>query len=135
MQSTNLLPLPTSIEANCVIIGACIPILLPLMKKIFGSSAFGSTGKPTGAPSGMSGPSGKKSNKTTGLSTFGSYQAGHGTAKSKKKLSSHFDNLDDSEDSKYIILEERSFQYSTKTVGDEDASVLERAKATRQEGW
>jgi len=83
----------------------------------------------------MSGPSAKKSNKTIGLSTFGSYQAGHGTVKSKKKLSSHFDNLDDSEDSKYIILEERSFQYSTKTAGDEDASILERAKATRQEGW
>lgn len=84
----------------------------------------------------MTGQSAKKSSKGTVLSTFGSYQAGQtGTAKSKKKLSSHFDNLDDSEDSKYIILEERSFQYSTKSAGDEDASVLERARATKQEGW
>ena len=133
MQSTNTFFLLASIEANCVIIGACIPLLLPLMNKFFGSSVFGSTGRPTGAPSGMSGPSARKSNKGTGLSTFGS--GANSTSKSKKKLSSHFDNMDDSEDSKYIILEERSFQYSTKAAGDEDASVLERAKATKQEGW
>lgn len=32
-----------SIEANCVIIGACIPTLYPLIQRIFGKSALGST--------------------------------------------------------------------------------------------
>lgn len=32
---------PPSIEANCVLIGACIPTLYPLVKKVFGSSALG----------------------------------------------------------------------------------------------
>lgn len=30
----------TNIEANCVIIGACIPCLYPLVKKVFGASAL-----------------------------------------------------------------------------------------------
>jgi len=33
--------LSTSIEANCVLIGACIPTLYPLLVKIFGVSALG----------------------------------------------------------------------------------------------
>ncbi|KAM7203882.1 hypothetical protein V8F33_001853 [Rhypophila sp. PSN 637] len=120
----------TNIEANSVVISACIPLLLPLMKKIFGSSALGgSTGKSGGAVSGNSAKS-KSGNGTSGLVTFGA-----GSSKRSKTLSSHFDGTHDSEDSKYIILEERSFQYSSREAGDEDASVLERVRATRQEGW
>lgn len=103
------------------------------MKKVFGSSALGgSTGKTSGGVSGQSGSRGNKSgNGAVGLVTFGA-----GSSKKSKTLSSHYDNTThDSEDSKYIILEERSFQYSSREAGDEDASVLERARGTRQAGW
>ncbi|KAL2127402.1 hypothetical protein VTI74DRAFT_10804 [Chaetomium olivicolor] len=33
----------TNIEANCVLIGACIPCLYPLIQKLFGASALGSS--------------------------------------------------------------------------------------------
>lgn len=34
---------PLSIEANCVVIGACIPTLYPLIQRVFGNSVLGST--------------------------------------------------------------------------------------------
>ena len=122
-----------SIEANSVVISACIPLLLPLIKKIFGSSALGiSTAKSGGVP-GNSGKS-KSGNGTPGLVTFGA--RGHGSSKRSRTLQSNFDGgTHDSDDSKYIILEERSFQYSSREAGDEDASVMERVRGTKQDGW
>lgn len=121
-----------SIEANSVVISACIPLLLPLMKKIFGSSALGGSTAKLGGVSGNSGKS-KSGNGTPGLVTFG---GGHGSSKRSRTLPSNFDGgTHDSDDSKYIILEERSFQYSSREAGDEDASVMERVRGTRQDGW
>ncbi len=51
-----------SIEANCVLIGACIPTLYPLVKKVFGSSALGGS---TPNENDGSGPQGKKYNIVT----------------------------------------------------------------------
>ncbi|KAK0745694.1 hypothetical protein B0T18DRAFT_428801 [Schizothecium vesticola] len=117
----------TNIEANFVLIGACIPTLFPLMRKLFGASVLG--GSSGGAPT----PG--KSGKSNGMQTFGSHPNTGKIKKSKKGLS-QFDTVDDGDsDSKYIILEERSFHYTARDVREEDAPVLEQVKASKQPGW
>ena len=43
MTDASFAKLPASIEGTCVVIGACIPCLYPLVKKVFGVQALGST--------------------------------------------------------------------------------------------
>lgn len=117
----------TNIEANFVLIGACIPTLFPLMRKLFGASVLG--GSSGGAPT----PG--KSGQSNGMQTFGSHPNTGKIKKSKKGLS-QFDTVDEGDsDSKYIILEERSFHYSARDVREEDGPVLEQVKASKQPGW
>jgi len=63
--------------------------------------------------------------------TIGSYP------KKKKRVQSvsGLDTFQDDSDSKYIILEERSFQ--TEEVRDEDlaAKTMEKARQTKVSGW
>jgi len=120
----------TNIEANFVIIGACIPLMLPLAKKIFGSSAFGGSTAPSKGPSGKS--SGKSGDsKGVSNATFGSNQK----TKKSRKGTAGFDTVNDDSDSKYIILEERSFHYNETTRDADETSQNERAKAARPNGW
>jgi hypothetical protein len=114
----------TNIEANFVVIGACIPLMLPLAKKIFGSSAFGGS-------SGPSRPSGNKDSKGTPLATFGSTQK----SKKSKKGTNGFDTMNEDSDSKYIILEERSFQFNEIARDPDETSTHERARSVRPGGW
>ncbi len=67
------------------------------------------------------------------LATFGSYPTGAKVKKGKKSMSQYGDI--DEEHSRYIILEERSFHSSTRELRNEDALELERAQATKQDGW
>jgi hypothetical protein len=98
--------------------------MLPLAKKIFGSSAFGGS-------SGPSGPSGNSDGKGNPLATFGSTQK----SKKSKKGANGFDTMNDDSDSKYIILEERSFRFNETTRDPDETSTHERAKAVRLGGW
>ncbi|KAK0736362.1 hypothetical protein B0T21DRAFT_411550 [Apiosordaria backusii] len=135
-----------NIEANCVIIGGCIPCLHPLIRKLFGNSVLGgaSSNRPTGNSksgglrSGSSGPSNT-------VITIGSYPKNKG--RKRGKLGSHMvSNLDTINDldagSKYIILEERSFHCSTTELTEQDAVAANAQiahkkdeRATKQEGW
>ena len=117
----------TNIEANFVLIGACIPTLFPLMRKLFGASVLG--GSSCGAPTpGKSG--------SNGVQTFGSHPNANNKSKKSKKGLSQFDTVDEGDsDSKYIILEERSFHYSARDMREEDAPVLQHVKASKQPGW
>ncbi|KAK3331704.1 hypothetical protein B0T19DRAFT_85628 [Cercophora scortea] len=117
----------TNIEGDLVLIGACIPTLFPLVKLLFGKRALGGS-----TPPDTDAPSKPTLANTNGIVTIGSY------AKNKKhrKSLSQFDNLDEA-DSKYIILEERSFHYSTTEVTDPEAegpSVADQ-KQTKLSGW
>jgi len=101
--------------------------MLPLAKKIFGDSALGGSSGPTG-PSARSGDS-----KVNHLATFGSSNK---TKKSKKgTVSSEFDTINEDSDSKYIILEERSFQFTEGARDPDENSTHERIKAVKQNGW
>lgn len=120
-----------SIEGNCVLIGACIPTLFPLVKKIFGASALGGS-TPKNSNQKQSGP-----NST--IVTIGSVPKNKKRVKSALGLS-QLDTVND--DSKYIILEERSFHASTTELRAEDAAELRKqeqqqqlARATSQPGW
>ena len=106
-------------------IGACIPTLYPLVKRIFGSSALGG-GYPT---SGSSGPN--KTGDSNTVVTIGSYPTKN---KRKGRTLSQFDTIDEG-DSKYIILEERSFGQSTAEMKPEDLSVIEQGRGIKQQGW
>ncbi|KAK1830899.1 hypothetical protein QBC39DRAFT_308119 [Podospora conica] len=113
----------TNIEANFVLIGVCIPTLFPLAKKLFGNSVLGN--------SYGSGPSGGKgvSGDVNPVATIGSMPK-----KKKSKAASQFDTLND-DDSKYIILEERSFHQTTSEVRSEDMAALEEGRGTRHKNW
>ena len=118
----------TSIEANCVLIGACIPTLFPLAKKLFGAGILGGS-KPTGT-SGMGGRAGASTNP---IATIGSFPTG-GKGRKGKRTMSQFDDIDE-EQNKYIILEERSFHCSTSGLRAEDRILEEQAQATKADGW
>ncbi|KAL2257016.1 hypothetical protein VTK26DRAFT_773 [Humicola hyalothermophila] len=100
----------TNIEGNCVLIGACIPTLYPLVKKLFGAKALGST--PRAGSKKQSGP-----NNT--IITIGSYPQKKKKPKHSTLGLSQLDTVND--DSRYIILEERSFQTSTTELRQEAA--------------
>jgi len=118
----------TNIEANFVVIGACIPLMLPVAKKIFGSSAFHGS-------SGATGPTGQShDSKGTPLGTFGSSGKSKKSRKSTKSTTG-FDTVNEDSDSKYIILEERSFQFSEAARDPEETSTHERVKAARGDAW
>jgi len=107
----------TNIEANFVLIGACIPTMFPLVKKLFGSSALGgdsSAKKPTG--------------DSNPIATIGSYP------KKKRTKSSQFDETID-DGNKYIILEERSFHHSTAELRPGDEEALAQSKGVKHPGW
>jgi hypothetical protein len=91
-----------SIEGNCVLIGACIPCLFPLVKKIFGASA-------------LSGSRPKLANQAHGRSdgtiiTIGSHPKDKKRARDSLGLS-QLDTITD--DNKDVILEKGSFHAST----------------------
>lgn len=112
----------TNIEANCVIIGACIPTMFPLVKKIFGNKALGDSGP---------GPAGKgPTDDSSPIVTIGSYPK-----KSRRPKSSQFGLEDTVDDSKYIILEERSYHQSTTELKPGDEAVLEQARGVKHPGW
>lgn len=119
----------TNIEANFVVIGACIPLMLPLAKKIFGSSAFHGS-------SGATGPTGKSlDSKGNALGTFGSSGKTKKSRKSTRSTTGFNTVNEEDSDSKYIILEERSFQFSEAPRDPDETSTHERAKAARGDGW
>ncbi|CAP71655.1 uncharacterized protein PODANS_6_40 [Podospora anserina S mat+] len=110
----------TNIEANCVIIGACIPCLYPLIRKLFGNSALGGTSGPTGGNSKSGGGYRGNTGRTNTVVTIGSYAKNKG--RSRSKSISQLDTINDMDaDSKYIILEERSFHCSTAELTEPDA--------------
>ncbi|KAK3902693.1 hypothetical protein C8A05DRAFT_33597 [Staphylotrichum tortipilum] len=120
----------TNIEGNFVLIGACIPTLLPLVRKIFGQSALGGSTPNKESNQKDSGP-----NNT--IITIGSYPKGKKRAKSAFGLS-QLDTIND--ESKYIILEERSFHASTTELRAEDVAATQsqreqQQKQTTQPGW
>ncbi|KAK3324941.1 hypothetical protein B0H66DRAFT_107629 [Apodospora peruviana] len=124
----------TNIEANCVLIGACIPTLYPLLKKIWGSSVLGGSTPNNKGSSGHAAKSGPASN---GIVTIGSYPTGNKKKRSKlgSQFGSQFETLNDDSDSKYIILEERSFQ-ADETRDEETAAIArEQARRTKEPGW
>ncbi|KAK1756667.1 hypothetical protein QBC47DRAFT_319740 [Echria macrotheca] len=121
----------TNIEANCVLIGTCIPTLFPLVKKLFGSTALG------GSTPGYSSSRKKTGGQDGPVVTIGSYPTnGNKKRRGKSRSLSQFDTVvGEGDDGKYIILEERSFHASTAELRPEDASEMERVKATKQSGW
>ncbi|KAK4039654.1 hypothetical protein C8A01DRAFT_16397 [Parachaetomium inaequale] len=92
----------TNIEGNCVLIGACIPCLFPLVKKIFSASAL-SGSRPKHGKQAHSGPNGT-------IITIGSRPKDRKRARGSFGLS-HLETTTDN--SKDIILEERPFHAST----------------------
>ncbi|KAK4173346.1 hypothetical protein QBC36DRAFT_245642 [Triangularia setosa] len=134
----------TNIEANCVIIGACIPCLYPLIRKLFGNSALGGTSsnRPTGnsKSGGLRGGSNGPSNTVI---TIGSYAKNRKRGKSAAHMASNLDTINDLDaDSKYIILEERSFHCSTTELTEHDAAAAnaqgaqkKAERATKHDGW
>ncbi|KAK4223429.1 hypothetical protein QBC38DRAFT_52011 [Podospora fimiseda] len=140
----------TNIEACCVLIGACIPTLYPMMKKIFGNSVLGGTSRRTaskGTPgsgykmSGRSGRSGSGANGT--VVTIGSRPKKGRSRTGSHHLNTNLDTINDIDaDGKYVILEERSFHYSTTELAEHDAVAASAAharkeaeRATQQPGW
>ncbi|KAK3994302.1 hypothetical protein QBC44DRAFT_367827 [Cladorrhinum sp. PSN332] len=140
----------TNIEACCVLIGACIPTLYPLMKKVFGNSVLGGTS----GRSGRSGPS--KGNSGSAFGGRGGSNGANNTVitigsrpkKGRSRTGSHhlvsgLDTINDLDaDSKYVILEERSFHYSTTELAEHDSVAANAAhaqkeaeRATKQQGW
>lgn len=96
-----------------MLIGACIPTLFPLVKKIFGASALGvNTPKRSGQ---------KQSGPTIGVATIGSYPKNRRRPKSTLGLT----QLDDDE-AKSIALAERSLAASTTELRQEDAGPHQR---------
>ncbi|KAK4164049.1 hypothetical protein QBC43DRAFT_289282 [Cladorrhinum sp. PSN259] len=134
----------TNIEACCVLIGACIPTLYPLMKKVFGNSVLGGTSGRSGPSNGnSSGAKGGSTGPSSTIVTIGS-RPKKGRSKSGSHLVSNLDTINDLDaDSKYIILEERSFHYSTTELAEADDSAAasaaharkEAERATKQQGW
>ncbi|GAB1321092.1 Rhodopsin domain-containing protein [Madurella fahalii] len=106
----------TNIEGNCVLIGACIPTLFPLVKKLFGASALGD-----GTP--------KESGPTNTVVTIGSYPKN----KKRAKNASQLDTIDG--DTKYIILEERPFHHSAADLRAEEAATVRQECSSQQPGW
>ncbi|KAK4184960.1 hypothetical protein QBC35DRAFT_476775 [Podospora australis] len=140
----------TNVEANCVLIGACIPTLYPLMRKVFGNSALGgSTGYAGGRSDKLGGSSGQKGSGLKGSNnganntviTIGSYsKKGRTRGKSgSHAMASHLDTINDLEgDSKYIILEERSFHASTTQLTQPDDSTARsqpQQQAVKHDRW
>jgi len=122
--------LSNSIEGNFVLIGACIPTLLPLVRKVFGQSALGGSTPPKDSNQ-------KDSASTNPIVTIGSYPKGKKRVKSAFGLS-QLDTVND--DSKYIILEERSFHASTTELRAEDVAAAQpraeqQQKQITQPGW
>lgn len=124
-----------------VIIGACIPCLYPLIRMVFGKSALGSSARPTGN-SKSAGLRGGNTGPSNTVITIGSYAKNKGRkrGKSGSHMASNLDTITDLDaDGKYIILEERSFHYSTTELTAQDAiaanSQVAQTKAARQEGW
>jgi hypothetical protein len=87
---------PYSIEANCVLIGACIPCMAPLIAQLFGTKSFGSTPQYSGGRRDGSGQGGSKSG---GLITFG--------ARRSKKKSLYDTELTTTMSGDAIVDEER----------------------------
>ena len=113
----------SSIEANFVLIGTCIPTLFPVVKKLFGNSILGNShGK---GPSDGQGGSGNQNP----VPTIGSAQK-----KRKGTALSPFDTIND-DDSKYIILEERYTHQTSSEMRSEDVAVLEEGREIRHKDW
>lgn len=106
----------TNIEANCVLIGACIPTLFPLARKLFGASIMG----------GSTGPSKPRQTGEANEATGGSYA---------KKKRSQFDTAADIDDSKYIILEERSFQFNIADRRSDDGLTMKKGRGIKEYEW
>ncbi|KAM7189103.1 hypothetical protein V8F33_010224 [Rhypophila sp. PSN 637] len=127
----------TNIEANFVLIGACIPTLYPLIRRVWGASALGgSTNKYSNNKNknSSSGPSGHGSSNNA-IVTIGSMPKRSRHNRRGGRSVSGLDTFQDSDDSKYIILEERSFQ--TSEVHDPDLAnrTQERIRQTKVQGW
>ncbi|KAK4215053.1 hypothetical protein QBC37DRAFT_460079 [Rhypophila decipiens] len=126
----------TNIEANFVLIGACIPTLYPLIRRVWGASALGgSTNKYSNNKNknSSSGPSGHGSNNA--IVTIGSMPKRSRHDRRAGRSVSGLDTFQDSDDSKYIILEERSFQ--TSEVHDPELAnrTQEKIRQTKVQGW
>ncbi|KAL2021739.1 hypothetical protein VTK56DRAFT_6682 [Thermocarpiscus australiensis] len=119
----------TNIEGNCVTIGACIPTLFPLVKKLFGASALGGSSRTKrsdqGQPSGPSGPSGP----STAVVTIGSYPR----SKNRPRKVSQLETVND-DDNKAIALEEHPSASSTAPLrAGEGAAAQQFERAATQD--
>ncbi len=115
-----------------MLIGACIPTLFPLIKKLFGASALG------GSTRKNSGQKQSDPNNSNTVVTIGSYPKNKKRPKGSALGLSQLDTVSD--DSKYIILEERSVHTSTTELQEEDAVELQhhaqqQGRATSHPGW
>ena len=108
----------TCVEGNCILIGACIPTLYPLVRQVFGSSALG----------GITPRLENKETDSNNPPTIGSYP------KEKKPVKStlRFDTTDEIE-SKFMV-EERSVVLNTSDARDEEAAS-ESALRAKESGW
>ncbi|KAM7200357.1 hypothetical protein V8F20_005334 [Naviculisporaceae sp. PSN 640] len=126
----------TNIEANFVLIGACIPTLAPLIKRVWGNSVLGgSTNKYSGKQSGGKNSSGRSglAGSSNAIVTIGSNTA---TKKPRRGRSiSGLDTFHDDSDSKYIILEERSFHANEERDPELANRTVEESRHARAQGW
>ncbi|KAL2146181.1 hypothetical protein VTI28DRAFT_5021 [Corynascus sepedonium] len=114
----------TNIEASCVIIGACIPCLFPLVKKLFGASALsGGTGKQDDHQRGGS-------NKA--IVTIGSPLRGIRRAPRSPFGLSELDTITDN--SKPDVLELSIHASTTELRVDDILAELERQQQNQEQG-
>ncbi len=99
------------------------------MRQLFGASILGSS-----KPRVTGGTGDGKSGERNHIATFGSFPASGKGKKSKKSSLTQFAEME-GDQSKYIILEERSFHRSTSELRPEDEVMLEQARATKPAGW
>jgi len=116
-----------SIEGNCVLIGACIPTLYPLIKKIFGARVLGGS-TPKNSNQNGSGP-----NKNYAIITIGSSPQRKRYARGAVFELSQLDTID--EDNKHqVAIEVRSLNNQTVGLRDEDSMrqwVFQKQRTTQ----
>lgn len=78
-----------------------------------------------------------KSGGENAIHTIGGSSSPSHSRKKRTKSLSQFDTAvdDDGTDNKYIMLEDRSFRMTASDAQSDDASVLEKGRATRHAGW
>ncbi|KAK4232889.1 hypothetical protein C8A03DRAFT_19924 [Achaetomium macrosporum] len=112
----------TSIEGNCVIIGACIPTLYPLLNKVFGATVLGAA--PETAEQGA-------------IATIGSRHKGKQQAKAPLDVSRPDTVQRGRESGAYMISEELLARTDTaeQWAGETVAQLLQQQGRQEEPGW